>query len=986
MNSGALFPRHILRREEEQIRQVAARVSEERSSRAVLLYGSGGVGKTSLVRELARRGALDAMTVWIDPIDVDDSEYWLLSNLERTVAKQLDPDREYFSSYFDYLSRLPSYTRPRIGHETVVSHLGRIKRVFIDCYRDFTERSGKTVVIVFDTIEAVRGMYLVLTLTQWMKALPATLFILAGREMPGHERDPVYNELQDPHQPIPVTTIRLGDFTEEAALDYLDHSSVAAGLTAEEKTKLVRLTRGHPLWLAFTIAYLDEKGIPEEAEVSLEDIEQHLPYQGAGISPEGQRLHDAFKRRLVTPYRETDFWHEADKRLAAVRQSMNRSIWKRLMSDRPLPRDLPDLDAAWDQLLRRPWIRPRANQRFVTLHDAVAEELARRIIPLHDQDKQWRRQLWSRAVEIYGEYLDGPEATLAERMAALDDRLERLEPTSPAELQERPTADRSALIRAVAELDAEKRELDQLKAARLYYQLLCGFEEGCRHFLQLFEEAKRDHDVLFQDLLALVIQRFLPSGVHSSALDDVVGEAISSFQDWLYSSQSAIHLDIGLAVAGYMIDNDQPRMAVQLLKDLPENRAAPIQLYRSSLMRGNAYMRIPGRMQDASGYFLSALQSVEDADVSSADRLKLVAEAQKELGYYYRNEGLWDKAEESYGLARDAILAALNLRDSDEDREELASVLTNWAYVMGLNGNYREGANLVESAIAMRQRLNKRQEEGISWSVCGEVYRYERRFEMAWAAYSRAERIFQESRNWSWLGSVYQEQAICLFQASQDGIDLTPDRDTEEYARRLIVLALDICRDRAVRGYPSALNRAGRILGKDDHEKALYHLNEGIEQAQRLSDGRFWFTNLIEYVELCYRLWSQTEDPYYRDQITARAGEIQERVEEHEFADLEGRWRIVRAHLAVHEGLATRNDALLNDALEDYQYGFALLARGFAGSSGAAIIPDEFRVFGGLLQKLPADVRATWRRQLTQVWGGLESGSTVLLARLQELY
>ena len=99
----------------------------------------------------------------------------------------------------------------------------------------------------------------------------------------------------------------------------------------------------------------------------------------------------------------------------------------------------------------------------------------------------------------------------------------------------------------------------------------------------------------------------------------------------------------------------------------------------------------------------------------------------------------------------------------------MASIHTNWAYVKGLSGYYRDGSNLVESAIAVRHRLNKHYEEGISWSVCGEVYRYERRFRKAWNAYSTAEQIFHGERSWTWLGVIYQEQAICIFQAMQDG-------------------------------------------------------------------------------------------------------------------------------------------------------------------------------------------------------------------------
>ncbi len=134
---------------------------------------------------------------------------------------------------------------------------------------------------------------------------------------------------------------------------------------------------------------------------------------------------------------------------------------------------------------------------------------------------------------------------------------------------------------------------------------------------------------------------------------------------------------------------------------------------------------------------ISSRRSSRQPMLESDDRHQLVAEAYKELGFYYRNAGSWRKADDAYQQARDAISATLSARSSDEDRDEMASIQTNWAYVKGLSGSYRDGANLVESAITVRRRLQMHQEEGISWSVCGEVYRYERRFEKAWDAYAR---------------------------------------------------------------------------------------------------------------------------------------------------------------------------------------------------------------------------------------------------------
>jgi hypothetical protein len=1000
MTDGGLYPSYIPRGEEQAIREEVRLVQADRQSRAVLLYGPGGVGKTSLVRGLVQARSGERVA-WLDPVDVDDPEFWLLSSLERKVAGQLDPEDRYFGPYLRYLSRLPSSTRPHIGHETVVSHLGRIKRVFVDCYRHFVEATGTTVVMVFDTVETIRGVYLLYTLTQWIKALPATFFILSGRPPPvsGDWPDPIRSELEDPYQQVPVRIIELSEFTRDDARQYLDRSRVAGELSPDEREKLVLLTQGHPLWLAFVISYLDDRGMPEEADAPLATIEHQMPWRGE-MTPEGQWRQEEFKRRLVSPYQQVDFWHEAIKRLAVVRHSVSQEVWHRLMDDSGLPDTAPDLDRAWEQLLLTPWIRTRANRRYVTLHDAVAEELAQRIIPLHDKDQQWRHYLWARAARIYGELTERPEAELAESLAVLDDRLQRLEHRFRLDLGDAPAADEDAdqlegeeraSIQQVASLDAEKRELDQFRAVSFYYRLLGDFAAGSEQFLKLFEEASRGPDVFFQDRLAMEIQRFLPDAVQAGALDDVIGSAVEEYGRWLISGGREYYLKISMLIANYLIDNERSPEAVALLRRLPEAVAAVAdfeQRCRLNILMGNAYMRIPDEVDAGLQYFDSALKDAE----RSADPNRLAAAAYNEKGFFYRNRGLWSLAEDSYLAARDAISRNLAVRDSDQDHEDLASIQTNWAYLKGLHGDYRDGTSLVESAIEVRRRLRLRYQEGISQSVCGEVYRYERQFQKSWDAFAIAEKIFQGQRNWSWLGTIYQQQAVCLFQATQGNIYLVLDRESEherdmlQQAKRRIIWALDICRDQNLRAYPSALNRAGRILGQEDHEAGLSYLREGISWARRLSDGWFWFANIIEYAELRYSAYVKTGESQHRDEIGAQAAAIAEASARYQFPDLEGRWNLLQGHLAIYDEVTGGDPGGLGVALESYKTGFMQIAGNYVGSSGAPLLPKKFKEFRELFVLLPQDVRAHWLREFRGAWSGPSRGSTQLLARLEELY
>ena len=105
-------------------------------------------------------------------------------------------------------------------------------------------------------------------------------------------------------------------------------------------------------------------------------------------------------------------------------------------------------------------------------------------------------------------------------------------------------------------------------------------------------------------------------------------------------------------------------------------------------------MRIPERVNDGLPYLKNAL-----SDATALKTPKLIADAQNELGFYYRSIGLWRKADEAYEQARDTISACLAKAMSREDRENMASIQTNWAYLKGLTGRYPEGLILVESAI-----------------------------------------------------------------------------------------------------------------------------------------------------------------------------------------------------------------------------------------------------------------------------------------------
>ena len=633
MNTKPAGPRYIGRAEERDIDAVLTQVRADGASRAVLLRGAGGIGKTSIVRHLAAVSS-DPATDWVRPIDADDPEVWLLSNLERRIVRQIDPG-DGTSARTASTCRAWTPTRawgPR--HEAVTAYLGRIKKVFATCYLEYVENEHKTVVIVFDTVETIRGTTLLLTLTQWMKELQrGTLFVLSGRPVAGNGEDPIVAELTTQYQGIPVTPVDVNELSLDRTREFIDSSAMSRGLRGDERDKLVLLSRGHPLWLAVIEDYLAEQGIPEEAaRATLTFLEENLPF-GASMTDAGRETHEQFLRRLLSPYRESDFWHEAVKRLAIVRQPVARAVWQRLMSDLELPGPVRDLNEAWTWLLQLPWMRPRGDLRYVTVHDALAEELSQRLFPLHDQDQRWRHRIWRNAGEIY----DALAATLEEQLSTETEQLD-------AELRTLNSLGGAGeigteVIDSTSALNTRLHELDQYWAAGVYYHFLTDFADGCRELLSRYEHAEQVNDTYFQDLMVLYLQRFLPGGNPSDAFNDVVRLKLEEFRSWL-GERPERYITLALLVARHQIETSQSGAALRLLDNLPET-ADHLQRHRINLLAGNACLRIPGKVREGREYFDRTLALAQE--LTTPDRAKLTAEAHKELGYYYRNTGQWWK-------------------------------------------------------------------------------------------------------------------------------------------------------------------------------------------------------------------------------------------------------------------------------------------------------------------------------------------------------
>jgi tetratricopeptide (TPR) repeat protein len=940
-----LFPAYIPRRKEEQfILDKAAEVHADRLSRAILFYGPGGAGKTSILRHLAQTSPKNGF-VWLDPVDADDSEYWLLANLGLKIASELDKEGRYFREYFENLSKLSMLEHKQIGHETIVSHLRQRYDIFLQAYKKYISDTGKTPILILDTIETVRGTDFLFEVIQTIKYLPQTLFVLAGRP-PRDGEELITREFSNPYNPLPYSHLEVSNFSREEAIEYLKQSKIADAINEDEMDKLAELTLGHPLWLALTVHFLDQEGMPDEAKkTSLTKI-THTEIR-ENRKPE--TLKADFITGLLSPYNEDDFWNESIRRLSVLRRRVNKDIWKDLMSDLSLPDGVNGWDDAWEKLLGLPWVRPRINNKYVTLHDALAEELAKRVIPLRDKDRQWRNQLWNTAAKIYKKIVDNRHNDIAKQKEELDEDYKRKKLHESGE----------ELVHRSTELEVNTRELHQLSVTYYYYQLLSDYESAAAKLGEEFERITAEHDFRLGQLLWVEIQRFISGESATDPLEPIIKPKIDELRNW-FASQGDLRFKLLSNIADYLVNAGYHSRAEELSDYLiKEFKDAPSKEYKAYIIRGNARMHTSGQSKSAKEDFEYALKLTENSELK--DR---AGEAHKELGYYFRHMGHLDLADRAY---RNAI-------NNTFDPVERASIQANWSYIKGLRGDYPKALELIRTALSVRRKRNMAQEVAMALSIKGEIHRYMQEFEESWQSFEEAEDIFKRLGLWPWLGQIYQQQAVCRYQEWElKGEDhQAQNRNLFQEAQTLALRALDICNDWNRRALPSALNRAGRIFAVTDTKRALDYLDDGRKRADEVGDGWFLFANIIEHAELSYREFVRSGNNEYRLRIEALAPDVAKVSSEYNFTDLKGRWELLRGHIVLNDGMSSSDEGerkkYLGLALDRYKAGFPLIAKGFVGSHGLRALRKEFNNFNSLFSKLPRDVRLKWCDDLRLAW------------------
>ncbi len=766
-----------------------------------------------------------------------------------------------------------------------------------------------------------------------------------------------------------VQVIKLRGWPKQEALDFVNRTVGGDKYSADDKEKILHLSRCQPLYLTLATQNMQRLSIIEEIEK--ENIVADLPLyraQSQGnthvnetlppnvdfdeLSESGQEFVRDFEGQLFLHLAGTSPLAKVMRRMAHLRRRCNAAMYQQILNFEPAIQGA----STWEEIYLQPWVRHRTDG-YITLHDIVGELLRKHIWPLRDPSGEKRRGLSKRVVTIYDEQVNAYEQKIADLNAKYDQLLKEVNEQIQAEdgdglnITEEEFPELAEIQQQI--LDSNRR-LWVIVAEKLYYELDADINSGYQSFIEKFDSAGKQGQLMVRELILSEIENFLDE----------------------FKPGSEEYYEIALREIDAAIDDNLLQKADEKAQYLLKHYQEPNHQYELIKRQGNIYLRMPGRESEG----VEAFQKIRKLTRKYPELTEKKGDTLLEIGWAYRQLGRWPEAVNAYKDARDATPL--------HNQITRAFINNGLAYVEALIGEYDDAESCIDSALTHFRNQKNQEYVGMGLSVQGEVFRYQEKFSEALEFYDEAIGIFTAIESSGWLGVVQQEKAICLIQGDSPLNNL---EDAQYYSES----ACYLCREHNPRYSPSALNRAARVYSlAKEYNRALNALRDGVEAAQAAQDPWFLIANCVEYAELAFRLWYDTDNANYREIILEYQDQVDEKEQtgEYAFADLFGRWHLVKGHFAWHEGILTYRLGNLDEAsirwqeaLDEYAVGFPMIARGHYGSHGVRALPREVDMFHRHVLELPITEGKRWCETLNKTWGARENPAQ-LSARIEKIY
>jgi tetratricopeptide (TPR) repeat protein len=688
---------NILARIDEVLQQPGAQ------PQVISLIGDGGIGKTRLLSAtLERAQKMEGLHVARQVVDLYHVPAHTSNGLVSEIVDVLTPPNHIFQNY--------ERERHNLGRLNLLGQGVGVKEQREQTLHTFTEdlkalTQRRRVVIALDTAERyVYGLsntpieikqtaeawkWLVEALPQWGNVI----LVIAGR--PAAET--LLADLADKPR-VQVTSITVGDFTEEASLAYFSAVSEVARLNSDfaiEKRvanlpthirqMAHRYAGGRPILLALFVDYLSVT--PGQLPDILRSTDAVITEQDKAKLSEARA---ALENQIVARLRMTPGLGETIVALGRLPKGADKEILAQLLG---VSEEEARERLAAAQGLSFVKIRPK--DRRVFLHDEMYAILQRQVYAIHDDAAQ------DRAAGIIRAYY-------REQINKCQQDLDRL--YAPAEVEGKAQLDLERLADVHAKRQAILTDI-------IYYRLRQNAVRGYQRFYRYVREAIRSSDTaldvqLHAELLAF--QTEIDAGIPGRSTEGL--------------DRNVVIWSIALRPVLRAVADLDFRQVLQEAKFIKEERAdllaagAPTATAVLDTWMAFALTHLGGadNLSQADNYFKQSVdrltELVGSAATSGMSEVILwltkagLALAYEWRGYFQRIRGYVEEAIEDYEKAA-VLLRQLNIE------VELASTLNNMGFAMAEQGQWSDARDLVQDALQRRRQLGSRVPVALSYNT-----------------------------------------------------------------------------------------------------------------------------------------------------------------------------------------------------------------------------------------------------------------------------
>ncbi len=717
-------------------------VNEIDSPYFVCINAGGGIGKTRLLQEVCEQYPHSEKLQTSDIIDFDDNSLYNSENLAIRIAQALG-GKKIFTPFLRAMDDYRKMQRAGISHERLADEFKRATQLFVEDFNIFS--SMRRVIILFDTIEKSEGTDCLQYMFEVFVRLNNFLCLMSGRNA-----DKIGKELQSVNKKI----IQLFPLEEKASAEYLQKKIAILHIQLEREIseKILLLSGGKPIIIDLSVELLSR------------DIPKWLfEYDIASLSEQEKKiLQEKFERQLVSYIVQT--------------RSQMEILF--LIMSHIYPLDIPlisiifnisehESEKLFNDTKSYVFVKSLPDKR-ITLHDEMRRMINAYVWNETDPNKD-RRRKYSKLVTDFVK-------------RKIQSHVKQIE-----NLKEKEENKRVAL----------EREVWSLKAEYLKHSLFINIDKGVETFIHFFENATRDSQLNFLEMLIIQIQEYI--GVLSDKQRYEVD--IRQVKNLLYRGKY--------------------KEAKEVIEKVLEKEVKTEKHVDLLIEKGNIEIRL-GNYKDGIDSFEKAVKFGKEKNLSVWHIKSLNG-----LGWAFRLTGDIENATKYYHKARRLCQKEGGL-NNPKLRETYNWISNNLAFVLSYSDKTcRTAIDMITLTIDNWKSMGNIIGEGAAHLVLGIAYYRSDVTGKAFEAFQKAFDIFRPLKYNDWLGQIYSWRGA-LFQNIGNYDDAKEDLEK----------SLNIC---SLNIRPMTLNRLARVyMSLKQWDEAEKYLKESLKIARQLPDSMYW--------------------------------------------------------------------------------------------------------------------------------------------------